>query len=171
MRAPQWITGDDALANHDMMLAQHGGRPGLRDAGMFDSALQRPQQLLNHAHATLSAMAAAYAGGIVRNHPFIDGNKRTASSWRRCFWKSTASRSARRIPWSCTRYGWPAARRPKRRMRRGSRNQSATDPRQEDDEGPQPPRFTPPSRPGRPVARGSVSPRGVRCAERRALLR
>lgn len=60
-----------------MMLAQYGGRAGLRDAHLLDSALSRPQQLLHYGKPTLAKLAASYAAGIVKNHPFIDGNKRT----------------------------------------------------------------------------------------------
>jgi death-on-curing protein len=73
-----WIDERDALALHDRLLALDGGAPGLRDAGLLPSALARPHQL--HAYGNnpdIVDMAAAYTVGIVRNHPFIDGNKRT----------------------------------------------------------------------------------------------
>ena len=75
---PTWIDERDALALHDRLLALDGGAPGLRDAGLLQSALARPRQL--HAYGDspdVIDMAAAYIAGIVRNHPFIDGNKRT----------------------------------------------------------------------------------------------
>ena len=56
----------------------HGGAPGLRDEGLLESALARPQQLFSYGDPDIFAMAAAYAAGIARNHPFIDGNKRAA---------------------------------------------------------------------------------------------
>ena len=68
----------DALAIHDRLLALHGGATGLRDQGLLESALARPRQ--HHAYAGTSdtvALAALYKVGIVRNHPFVDGNKRT----------------------------------------------------------------------------------------------
>lgn len=77
MKEPNWITREDALAIHDMMLAQHGGLTGLRDDGMLESALSRPRQLKTYGKPDLHALAAAYAKGIVQNHPFGDGNKRT----------------------------------------------------------------------------------------------
>ena len=73
-----WVTRDIAEAVHDRQLAEHGGSTGIRDVGMLESALARPQNLLHYGEPDLAAMAAAYAFGIARNHPFIDGNKRTA---------------------------------------------------------------------------------------------
>lgn len=77
MTPPYWLTRDECLALHDMMVAHYGGIAGLRDNGLLESALARPQQLLNYSKPTLPEMAAAYAAGIVKNHPFLDGNKRT----------------------------------------------------------------------------------------------
>ena len=73
-----WVTRDIAEAVHDRQLAEHGGSTGIRDVGMLESALARPQNLLHYGEPDLAAMAAAYAFGIARNHPFVDGNKRTA---------------------------------------------------------------------------------------------
>lgn len=77
---PRWISAAFALAVHDRQLAEHGGSTGVRDAGMLASALARPQQLLAYGgpDVDIPALAAAYAYGIARNHPFVDGNKRTA---------------------------------------------------------------------------------------------
>ena len=67
------------LAVHEEQLAQHGGGVGLRDEGLLDSALARPENLAAYnPNADAAALAAAYAFGIAKNHPFIDGNKRTA---------------------------------------------------------------------------------------------
>jgi death-on-curing protein len=75
---PVWIDERDALALHDRLLALHGGAVGLRDDGLLKSALARPQQRLAYAESPdVVDMAAAYTWGIVRNHPFVDGNKRT----------------------------------------------------------------------------------------------
>jgi len=74
---PVWIEERDALAIHDRLLADHGGPPGLRDEGLLQSALARPLQ--HHAYADspdVVEMAALYTTGLVRNHPFVDGNKR-----------------------------------------------------------------------------------------------
>jgi death-on-curing protein len=73
-----WVTREVAEAVHDRQLAEHGGGAGLRDAGLLESALARPQNLNHYGEPDLAAMAAAYAFGIARNHPFVDGNKRTA---------------------------------------------------------------------------------------------
>ena len=73
-----WVTRHIAEAVHDRQLAEHGGSTGIRDVGMLESALVRPQNLLHYGEPDLAAMAAAYAFGIARNHPFVDGNKRTA---------------------------------------------------------------------------------------------
>ena len=77
-KEPLWIEERDVLAIHDRLLAVHGGAPGLRDRGLLQSALARPRQ--HHAYAAsrdIVAMAALYTVGIVGNHPFVDGNKRT----------------------------------------------------------------------------------------------
>ncbi len=67
------------LAVHEEQLAQHGGGIGLRDEGLLESALARPENLAAYnVDADVAALAAAYAFGIAKNHPFIDGNKRTA---------------------------------------------------------------------------------------------
>lgn len=72
-----WIDERDVLAIHDQLLAAYGGRPGLRDKGLLQSALARPRQHYAYAHQSdVIEMAALYTAGIVRNHPFVDGNKR-----------------------------------------------------------------------------------------------
>lgn len=73
-----WVTREYAEAVHDRQLAEHGGGTGIRDAGLLESALARPHNLLHYGEPDLAALAAAYAFGIARNHPFVDGNKRTA---------------------------------------------------------------------------------------------
>ena len=78
MKEPVWIDERDALTLHDRLLALHGGAVGLRDDGLLKSALARPQQHFAYAESPdIVDMAAAYTSGIVRNHPFVDGNKRT----------------------------------------------------------------------------------------------
>jgi death on curing protein len=75
---PLWIDERDVLAIHDRLLALHGGATGLRDRGLLESALARPRQHLSYAGTSdILEMAALYTTGIVRNHPFVDGNKRT----------------------------------------------------------------------------------------------
>jgi len=74
----RWLRQDVVLAAPDAQLAEHGGASGLRDAGLLDSALARPQNLAAYAEPDAADLAAAHAFGIVRNHPFVDGNKRTA---------------------------------------------------------------------------------------------
>lgn len=73
----RWIGESVALAIHDEQLAQHGGGSGIRDAGLLASALAKPQQLAAYGEPDEFDLAAAYAFGVARNHPFIDGNKRT----------------------------------------------------------------------------------------------
>ncbi|MBA3241088.1 MAG: type II toxin-antitoxin system death-on-curing family toxin [Acidobacteria bacterium] len=75
-----WIREDIVLAVHLRQLAEHGGGEGVRDEGLLWSALARPQNLLAYSDPTpdLAQLAASYAYGIARNHPFVDGNKRTA---------------------------------------------------------------------------------------------
>ena len=77
MKEPIWVDERDARTLHARLLSLHGGAGGLRDAGLLASALARPRQQLAYADkADLVAMAAAYTAGIVKNHPFVDGNKR-----------------------------------------------------------------------------------------------
>jgi death on curing protein len=77
-KEPIWIEERDALAIHDRLLAAHGGAPGLRDEGLLQSALARPRQHYAYADSDdLIEMATLYTSGIIRNHPFVDGNKRT----------------------------------------------------------------------------------------------
>ena len=73
-----WIDPAVLLAVHDEQLAEHGGAAGTRDAGLFESALARPHNLALYGEPDAADLAAAYGYGIARNHPFIDGNKRTA---------------------------------------------------------------------------------------------
>jgi death-on-curing protein len=74
-----WIATEVALAAHAEQLAEHGGAVGVRDAGALESAMTRPRNLSLYGKPDAAALAAAYAFGIARNHPFVDGNKRTAA--------------------------------------------------------------------------------------------
>ncbi len=77
MTEPVWIEQRDALTLHGRLLALHGGAAGLRDDGLLQSALARPQQLYAYGETPdIIDMATAYTAGIERNHPFVDGNKR-----------------------------------------------------------------------------------------------
>ena len=82
-----WITRALALAIHDRQLAEHGGGSGVRNEGLLESALARPQQLQNYGDPPpdLAGLAASLAFGLARNHPFVDGNKRTAHVCYRVF--------------------------------------------------------------------------------------
>jgi death-on-curing protein len=82
-----WVREDVVLAVHLRQLAEHGGGEGIRDEGLLQSALARPQNLLAYGDPPpdLACLAAAYAYGIARNHPFIDGNKRMALIVARLF--------------------------------------------------------------------------------------
>lgn len=77
MKQPFWILRAVINAMHDMQLAEHGGASGVRDEGMLESALARPVNQHSYGETDLCRLAAAYAFGIIRNHPFVDGNKRT----------------------------------------------------------------------------------------------
>jgi len=78
-REPKWLTREHIEAIHDLLLAQHGGLPGIRDAGALESAIGRPQHKWQYQDdADLAVCAAAYGFGLARNHAFSDGNKRTA---------------------------------------------------------------------------------------------
>jgi death on curing protein len=76
VKEPAWLPRDAAMAIQLRMLSQFGGLPGLRDEGLLESALNRPRQQFAYGNPDLFDLAAAYAHGIVKNHPFLDGNKR-----------------------------------------------------------------------------------------------
>lgn len=78
MADPIWVALDVILAIHDEQLAEHGGQPGVRDQGLLESALSRPRHQLEYGEPSIPRLAASYAFGISRNHPFLDGNKRTS---------------------------------------------------------------------------------------------
>jgi death-on-curing protein len=80
-----WLRDDLALAIHEEQLAENGGGEGVRDRGALESALARPRNLAAYGSPDDSALAAAYAFGVARNHPFVDGNKRTAWVLARLF--------------------------------------------------------------------------------------
>ncbi len=82
---PIWLDTQDALAIHDRQLAEHGGGTGVRTMDMLESALSRPVNQWHYGEDDPAALAAAYAFGVARNHPFIDGNKRTAWVLARLF--------------------------------------------------------------------------------------
>ncbi len=78
MSEPVWLTTGIILTIQESLLARFGGLAGVRDAGLLESAFARPQQLFAYGKPTLAELAAAYALGIAKNHPFLDGNKRAA---------------------------------------------------------------------------------------------
>jgi death-on-curing protein len=82
---PMWLDAKVALAVHDRQLAEHGGASGVRDPALLESALARPVNRWGDGDDDRCALAAAYAFGIARNHPFVDGNKRTAWVLARLF--------------------------------------------------------------------------------------
>jgi death-on-curing protein len=82
---PIWLGTDIALAIHDRQLAEHGGPSGIRDHGLLESALAKPVNKWGYGENDLCTLAAAYAFGVARNHPFTDGNKRTAWVLARTF--------------------------------------------------------------------------------------
>lgn len=82
---PAWLDTVDAIAIHDRQLAEHGGGTGVRDLTMLESALARPMNRWAYGDDDPAKLAAAYAFGLARNHPFVDGNKRTAWVLARLF--------------------------------------------------------------------------------------
>ena len=82
-----WLLEEMIMAIHQRQIAEHGGSEGLRDEGLLSSALARPQNIFAYRQPPpdLAALAAAYAYGLARNHPFVDGNKRTALIAARTF--------------------------------------------------------------------------------------
>jgi death-on-curing protein len=77
MKEPYWLTREECVALHEMMLSRYGGSEGLRDDNLLESALAKPRQLFTYGKPAMSDLAASYVFGVVKNHPFIDGNKRT----------------------------------------------------------------------------------------------
>jgi death-on-curing protein len=77
VKEPVWLRKDVLLAVHERLLAEHGGSAGIRDEGLLDCALGLPQNLFAYGKPTIFNLAASYAHGIVKDHPFVDGNKRT----------------------------------------------------------------------------------------------
>ncbi len=79
MKEPVWLEAGEILAIHERLLALHGGAGGIRDEGLLRSALAKPRHRQAYDdEAGIAKLAAAYAAGIIANHPFVDGNKRTA---------------------------------------------------------------------------------------------
>ncbi len=87
MKEPIWISKEAALAMHDRQLAEHGGVAGVRDEGLLETALMKPQNVFLYSKTPVdfARLAASYAHGIAKNHPFLDGNKRTALVVARSF--------------------------------------------------------------------------------------
>ena len=77
MNEPEWILKETVLALHEQSLHEHGGSSGIRDDRLLNPALGKPQNLFAYGHPNLFDLAASYAYGLVKNHPFLDGNKRT----------------------------------------------------------------------------------------------
>jgi death-on-curing protein len=76
MKTPTWVLRETVLTLHEQLLAEFGGEAGVRDEGLLDSALVKPENLFAYGTPTLFDLAASYGFGLVKNHPFIDGNKR-----------------------------------------------------------------------------------------------
>lgn len=108
MHEPVWVLDAAVEQIHRLQIAEHGGLEGIRDANLLDSALWRPKQLFSYLgnESSLTQLAAAYAFGIARNHPFIDGNKRTAFVVCLLFYASTVS-ILLRLRMRSMRFFWP----------------------------------------------------------------
>ena len=76
MKTPVWVLRETVLTLHEQSLAEFGGAAGTRDEGLLDSALGKPENLFTYDKPTIFDLAASYGFGLVKNHPFIDGNKR-----------------------------------------------------------------------------------------------
>ena len=85
MTEPEWLTVEDATLFHGQLIAAFGGAPGIRDADLLESALNRPRQVFAYESQDLCVLAGAYTHGIAKNHPFVDGNKRVAFVLARVF--------------------------------------------------------------------------------------
>lgn len=86
-KEPVWIRDDVVVALHNRQLAEHGGPQGTRDAGLLESAINSPKHKWHYEKSSLEELAATMAYGVARNHPFVDGNKRTAYVCMRLFLK------------------------------------------------------------------------------------
>jgi death-on-curing protein len=76
MKPPVWVLRETVLALHEQLLAEFGGSGGIRNEGLLDSALARPENLFHYGKPTIFDLASSYGFGLVKNHPFVDGNKR-----------------------------------------------------------------------------------------------
>jgi death-on-curing protein len=76
MKKPVWVLRETVLTLHEQSVVEFGGAAGIRDEGLLDSALGKPENLFSYGRPTLFDLAASYGFGLVKNHPFIDGNKR-----------------------------------------------------------------------------------------------
>jgi death-on-curing protein len=86
MKKYEWVSPDTVFALHERQIAEHGGSSGMRDEGLLRSALARPENLYAYGeNVDIAVLAASYAFGIAKNHPFVDGNKRTAHVVMRTF--------------------------------------------------------------------------------------
>lgn len=94
MKRPVWVLRETVLGLHEQLLAAFGGALGIRDEGLLDSALARPENLFGYGRPTLYDLAATYAYGLVKNHPFVDGNKRTGFTVAALFIELNGSRFA-----------------------------------------------------------------------------
>jgi len=77
MKEPVWVLREECLAMHEKLIERFGGLGGIRDEGLLESALDKPKNHFAYGKPTIFELAASYASGIVKNHPFLDGNKRT----------------------------------------------------------------------------------------------
>ncbi|MEM9927544.1 MAG: type II toxin-antitoxin system death-on-curing family toxin [Cyanobacteria bacterium P01_D01_bin.50] len=87
MIEPVWVKESVVIAIHRRQLTEHGGIEGIRDKGLLESALFRPKNKFYYENSSIFGLAAAYGYGIVKNHPFVDGNKRTSYIVTRTFLK------------------------------------------------------------------------------------
>lgn len=81
----RWVAQDVVFAVHDRQIAEHGGRPGVRDKGLIESALAKPQNIAAYGDPDIAELVASYAFGLAKNHGFVDGNKRIAWITARLF--------------------------------------------------------------------------------------
>jgi death-on-curing protein len=96
VKKPAWLLRETVVALHEQLLAAFGGSSGIRDQGLLDSALTRPENKFAYETPTLFDLAAAYAFGLVKNHPFVDGNKRIGFAAAVVFFEANRYRFAAR---------------------------------------------------------------------------
>ena len=101
MTLPKWVSIEIVVTIHDRQISRHGGAAGIRDIGLLEAALGRPQNLYHYSEPSIFELAASYAFGISKAHAFVDGNKRTAFMTALTFLRLVGILLCQMRPWVC----------------------------------------------------------------------